>query len=69
MEGTITRVSGPVIIVKGLKDPKMNDIVHVGDLKLLGEIIKINGDSSIVQVYEDTTGTHESNNACLFTDE
>ncbi len=56
MEGTITRVSGPVMTVKGLKDPKMNDIVRVGDAQLLGEIIKINGGDSIVQVYEDTTG-------------
>ncbi len=56
MEGTIKRVSGPVASIIGLKDPKMNDIVRVGNAKLLGEIIKIEGQTSIVQVYEDTTG-------------
>ncbi len=56
MEGSITRISGPVVTISGLKDPKMNDIIRVGDLKLLGEIIKIDGNNAIVQVYEDTTG-------------
>ena len=36
--------------------PRMYDVVQVGDEKLMGEVIKIMGDYSIIQVYEDTSG-------------
>ncbi|MGA7922934.1 MAG: V-type ATP synthase subunit A [Thermoplasmata archaeon] len=54
--GTVGRVSGPVVTAEGLTGAKMFDIVRVGELGLLGEIIKLVGDSATVQVYEDTTG-------------
>ena len=56
MDGFIYRISGPVVIAKGLEDPKMYDVVKVGKLQLIGEIIKINGGDAIIQVYEDTSG-------------
>ncbi len=56
MDGFIYRISGPVVIAKGLEDPKMYDVVKVGKLQLIGEIIKINGSDAIIQVYEDTSG-------------
>lgn len=34
----------------------MHDIVRIGKLKLLGEVIKINRDIATIQVYENTTG-------------
>jgi V/A-type H+/Na+-transporting ATPase subunit A len=52
----ITRVSGPVVSAEGLAGAKMFDIVHVGDLGLIGEIIRLVGDTASIQVYEDTTG-------------
>ncbi|HKV90082.1 MAG TPA: V-type ATP synthase subunit A, partial [Thermoplasmata archaeon] len=54
--GTVARVSGPVVIAEGLPGAKMFDVVRVGDLGLVGEIIRLVGETSTVQVYEDTTG-------------
>ncbi len=54
--GMIYRISGPVVTAKGVQQPKMYDVVQVGDAKLIGEIIKLDGDSAIIQVYEDTSG-------------
>ncbi len=54
--GTISRVSGPVIIAKGMIGSKMYDVVHVGTEALRGEIIRLEGDEAVIQVYEDTTG-------------
>jgi len=54
-EGEIYRVSGPVVIVSGL-DTKMYDVVKVGNEGLMGEVIGIEGNKSIIQVYEDTSG-------------
>ncbi len=54
-EGVIYRVAGPVVTATGIS-PKMYDVVHVGNEQLMGEVIKIVGDYSIIQVYEDTSG-------------
>ena len=54
-EGVIYRVAGPVVTATGIS-PKMYDVVHVGDEQLMGEVIKIVGEYSIIQVYEDTDG-------------
>ncbi|MBD3210400.1 V-type ATP synthase subunit A [Candidatus Micrarchaeota archaeon] len=54
-KGRIVRISGPVVEAK-LPDAKLYDVVHVGEAGLLGEIIKIVGDISVIQVYEDTSG-------------
>ncbi len=54
-KGTVYRVSGPVVTAVGIK-PRMYDIVRVGDERLMGEVIQIEGDYSIIQVYEDTSG-------------
>ena len=56
ISGTISRVSGPVIIAKGMKGSRMYDVVNVGTEALRGEIIRLEGDEAIIQVYEDTTG-------------
>jgi len=56
MAGVVGRVSGPVVIAEGLTDAKMYDVVRVGTLGLVGEIIRLVGGTATVQVYEDTTG-------------
>ncbi|MFI5413908.1 MAG: V-type ATP synthase subunit A, partial [Candidatus Lutacidiplasmatales archaeon] len=56
MAGSVARVSGPVVIAEGLTDAKMYDVVRVGTLGLVGEIIRLVGGTATVQVYEDTTG-------------
>ena len=54
-KGEIYRVSGPVVVARGL-DAKMYDIVNVGEEGLLGEVIKIDQEDVVIQVYEDTSG-------------
>jgi V/A-type H+-transporting ATPase subunit A len=54
--GTILRISGPVIIARGMKGSKMYDVVKVGEEALRGEIIRLEGEDAVIQVYEDTTG-------------
>jgi V/A-type H+-transporting ATPase subunit A len=54
--GTILRISGPVIIARGMKGSKMYDVVKVGNEALRGEIIRLEGEEAVIQVYEDTTG-------------
>jgi len=56
-EGHIERISGPVVNAY-LPGARLYDVVKVGKEKLLGEIIKIMGNTSVVQVYEDTSGLH-----------
>ncbi len=56
MPGIIKRIAGPVVFVYGLENPKKNYLVEVGEQRLLGEIIQIRGDTSIIQVYEETSG-------------
>jgi V/A-type H+-transporting ATPase subunit A len=55
LKGQVYRVSGPVVTATGIK-PAMYDIVRVGDERLMGEVIQIEGEHSIIQVYEDTSG-------------
>ena len=54
--GVVARVSGPVVLADGLTGAKMFDVVRVGELGLVGEIIRLIGETATVQVYEDTTG-------------
>jgi V/A-type H+-transporting ATPase subunit A len=54
--GQVKRVNGPVIEVMGITDAEMFELVRVGEQNLIGELIKLQSESAIVQVYEDTTG-------------
>jgi V/A-type H+/Na+-transporting ATPase subunit A len=55
-QGTIIKVSGPLVVAKGMEGAKMYEVVRVSEKKLIGEIIGINGDQVSVQVYEETSG-------------
>ena len=55
IKGEIFRVSGPVVTAEGIS-PRMYDVVLVGHEKLMGEVIRLEGDKSTIQVYEDTSG-------------
>jgi V/A-type H+-transporting ATPase subunit A len=54
-KGRIYRVAGPVVTVTGI-EAKMYDLVKVGDEGLMGEVIEIDRDKFVIQVYEDTSG-------------
>ncbi len=56
MSGTITKVSGPLVVARGLADANVSDVVRVGSQRLIGEILNMNGDSASIQVYEETSG-------------
>lgn len=53
--GYIYAVNGPVIKVSGDKELSMQEMVYVGNEKLIGEVIGVEDDCAVVQVYEDTT--------------
>ncbi|MFO7925902.1 ATP synthase subunit A [Natronomonas sp.] len=53
-EGVIESVSGPVVTATDL-DARMNDVVYVGEEGLMGEVIEIEGDTTTIQVYEETS--------------
>lgn len=54
--GYIYGINGPVVYAKGNDAFKMQEMVLVGNEKLIGEIIGITNDTATVQVYEETTG-------------
>ncbi len=54
-KGVLYRIAGPVVVAKGIK-PRMYDVCRIGNEKLMGEVIQIDGDKVIIQVYEDTSG-------------
>ncbi len=53
--GKLIRIAGPVVVATGI-DAKMYDLCKVGSEGLLGEVIQIDGDNTIIQVYEETAG-------------
>ena len=56
MSGTITKVSGPLVVAEGLADANVSDVVRVGSQRLIGEILNMTGDKASIQVYEETSG-------------
>jgi len=56
MENKIYSINGPVIKVKDSFDFSMLEMVHVGNNHLLGEVISIDKNFTVIQVYESTTG-------------
>jgi len=55
-EGRIIKIAGPVIIAEGMRGSQMYEMVKVGEDKLIGEIIELEGDTATIQVYEETAG-------------
>jgi V/A-type H+-transporting ATPase subunit A len=56
IRGRITRISGPVVVAEGLGGAGLYDVVEVGDARLSGEIIRMDGGGATIQVYEENTG-------------
>ncbi len=51
----VTRVSGPIVTASGMRDAGMYEVVEVGELGLIGEVVRLIEDRATIQVYEDTT--------------
>jgi len=56
LKGNIIKISGPLVVAGKMKGAKMYNIVKVGDMELIGEIIRLDYDKAFIQVYEDTSG-------------
>ena len=54
--GKIWKISGPVVIAEDMRGSRVYEVVEVGDIRLAGEIIGLEQDKAVIQVYEDTTG-------------
>ncbi|WP_457751465.1 ATP synthase subunit A [Thermococcus sp.] len=54
--GKIIRVTGPLVVADEMKGSKMYEMVRVGEMGLIGEIIRLEGDKTVIQVYEETAG-------------
>jgi len=55
-EGIINMVNGPVVKATNMSDFQIREMVMVGEKKLLGEVIGLEGDIGTIQVYEETEG-------------
>ena len=56
--GSLTLISGPMISAKGMLGVSMGEIVRVGKMNLIGEVIRIDGETVFAQVFEDTAGMY-----------
>ncbi len=56
--GSLTRVSGPMIAASGLLGAAMGEILRVGHVGLMAEVIRIDSDTVYAQVFEDTQGLY-----------
>ena len=54
--GRVIRITGPVVVADGMSGARMYDIVRVGDMGLMGEVIRLVDDTATIQVYEETSG-------------
>jgi len=54
--GILSKIAGPVVNAEQMRGARMFDVVRVGDERLIGEIIRLSGDTATIQVYEDTSG-------------
>ena len=56
MVGTIFRIAGPFIIAKGMSGSRMHELVKVGKAGIIGEVIRLEGETAAIQAYEETAG-------------
>ena len=56
IKGTIYGINGQIILVRGNLGYQMNEMVYVGESRLIGEVIGLTSRETTIQVYEDTSG-------------
>lgn len=56
IKGTIYGINGPIISIRGNLGYKMNEMVYVGESRLVGEVIGLKREETTIQVYEETSG-------------
>jgi len=55
-QGSIYGINGPVVYMKDAVGFAMAEMVYVGKGRLVGEVIALRGDMTMIQVYEETGG-------------
>lgn len=56
MSDVIYSINGSIVSVLNAQSLAMREMVYVGEKKLMGEVIRIDPDRTMIQVYESTTG-------------
>lgn len=56
MDNIISGINGPIVTISGQTDLEMMEMVFVGNARLIGEVIKIDSEKTVIQVYEETSG-------------
>jgi V/A-type H+-transporting ATPase subunit A len=56
INGKVRRISGPIVRASGLDGAGLFDLVEVGDKRIIGEIVRLERDEAVIQVYEDDSG-------------
>ena len=56
IRGTIYGINGPIITIRGNLGYRMNEMVYVGEKRLIGEVIGLVKGETTIQVYEETSG-------------
>ncbi len=54
--GVIEKIAGPLVVARDMLGVNMYDVVRVGNNRLIGEVIQLQGEKAVIQVYEDTSG-------------
>lgn len=55
-QGSVQKVSGPLVIAENMAGTKMFELVRVGWINIVGEVIRLDNSSAYIQCYEDTSG-------------
>jgi V-type H+-transporting ATPase subunit B len=67
---TVSSVKGPLVILDNVKFPKYAEIVNLtlgNGEKRQGQVLEINGNKAVVQVFEGTSGIDNKHTHCQFT--
>jgi V/A-type H+-transporting ATPase subunit A len=54
--GKVSRIAGPIVESTGMASAQAYELVRVGEKGLIGEVLKLTGDTATIQVYESTVG-------------
>lgn len=54
--GAIERINGSLVIATRLEGSRIGDVVRIGDLGLIGEVVRLSGPRAAIQCYESTSG-------------
>jgi len=55
LKGSIERINGSLVVAKFEAEPKIGDLVEIGSLRLMGEIVRLSVDKAYIQCYEATS--------------